>query len=317
MPEGMSEQEAIDALMGAAAEDGYETSTAAAERSFAEATGQNAPPHEQAEEAPPEESAGEGTTSEEDDSFLRHLDPSTLPEELIPYYKSMQGDMTRKAQELAEQRRQYEALEEFGGVETATQALEWISSLSEPENALALHRELTAVLQEQGLTPEQASAEAARQVDAAIDDEDDFVSDIGGTDPRFDQLQSELNEMKGLLAQREEQEFLNRVAANMDRQEAEVRQAHPDWDDDDIEVVYNMAYSTGANLEAAADMYSNAESHILGRWIEKKSSPAQSVDAVPLGGSADQVPETPTDLYDKGLEERVNRYIAERLAAEQ
>lgn len=37
------------------------------------------------------------------------LDPSKLPIELVPYYKSMQADYTRKSQDVATQRKQFEA----------------------------------------------------------------------------------------------------------------------------------------------------------------------------------------------------------------
>jgi hypothetical protein len=51
------------------------------------------------------------------------FDPSTLPEDMQAVYRSMQGDYTRKTQEIAELRRQYESFSEAGvDADTALQA---------------------------------------------------------------------------------------------------------------------------------------------------------------------------------------------------
>lgn len=42
---------------------------------------------------------------------FERLDPKRIPEELIPYYKSMQADYTRKTQQVAQQRRELEQLQ--------------------------------------------------------------------------------------------------------------------------------------------------------------------------------------------------------------
>lgn len=308
MSETMTDQEAVDALLEAQREDGLEGSTDRQAREFAAATS------EQVETPSPEDDVAEGTTSEEEDSFLQHLDPSSLPEELQPYYRSMQGDYTRSKQGLAERDRQYEALEEYGGVETATQALDWLASLQEPENALALHRELTTVLQEQGLTPAEANVEAARQVEQI---QDDYEDEIGGVEPsELTELKSQMDELRSYMAEQEEAQFLSRVAADMDRQEAEIRNANPEFDDDDMESIFNLGYSTGANLNEAAELYKGIETHILSRWIDKKGT-LPTPGELPAGGAADQAAEIPRDLYDPDLEKTVNRFIAESMAAEQ
>lgn len=310
MSETMTETEAVDALMAAAQEDGYERSDVKAQRAVSEDVAAG----EQADTPSPEVSAEEGTTGESD-SFLTHLKPDELPDEMIPYYKSMQGDFTRAKQEQAERARQFEALEQYGGVDVAVQGLDWISSLQDPDNAMALHRELTSALKEQGYSVAEAEAEASRQVGQAQAEE---LEDFDG-DENYNALKKELDAMKETLADREEREFQDRIAAQMDRQEAEIRNAHPDYEDDDIEALYALAYSTNANLEEAAGLYEGIESHILGRYIEKKGKPTtpdRGSGVLSSGADADQSPETPKDLFDKGLEERVNRYIAERAAAE-
>lgn len=71
----------------------------------------------------PRESAASPAGSEsarEDEAFTR-MRPDELPPELREYYRSMQGDYTRSKQEIAEQRRAVEALQQqYGGIPEAT-----------------------------------------------------------------------------------------------------------------------------------------------------------------------------------------------------
>jgi len=53
---------------------------------------------------------------------LDKLDPKRLPPELLPYYKSLQGDYTRKTQQLADERRILEAAKAKGQAEPAEEA---------------------------------------------------------------------------------------------------------------------------------------------------------------------------------------------------
>ncbi|MEM3335463.1 MAG: hypothetical protein QXY47_05475 [Thermoplasmata archaeon] len=56
-----------------------------------------------------EENEGQANESQpKEESFSQSFDPNKLPEELKPIYKSMQADYTRKTQELARMRREYE-----------------------------------------------------------------------------------------------------------------------------------------------------------------------------------------------------------------
>lgn len=55
----------------------------------------------------------QGTSSQSDDSFATNFDPKNLPDELKPVYKQMQGDYTRKTQDIASQRKQYERVQQY------------------------------------------------------------------------------------------------------------------------------------------------------------------------------------------------------------
>lgn len=56
------------------------------------------------EQGPGEEESGQDEGSSDSDTFTK-IDPSTLPPELQPVYKSMQGDYTRKTQAVAEEKK--------------------------------------------------------------------------------------------------------------------------------------------------------------------------------------------------------------------
>lgn len=48
--------------------------------------------------------------SDETPSFIDNFDPKSLPDELVPAYKQMQGAFTKKTQAIAEERRSFEAI---------------------------------------------------------------------------------------------------------------------------------------------------------------------------------------------------------------
>jgi len=305
----MTEQEAVEALQAAAAEDGLDSSQS---RDFREAQAEVARERsgdtasEQADTSS-ETATDEGTT--EEDSFLQRLDPNELPPELLPYYKSMQGDYTRTKQELAEQGRQFEALEQYGGVETATQALEWIAGLENPDNAKALYMDLRDALTERGIPLEEASQMAAEGVAEA---QDDFGVDE--SDPRYSQLEQKFNQLEQAMAEREEREYQLYLKAELDRQEAEVIRNNPDYTDDDMEDIMKLAYATNADLLAAAEVYNTIQQRTIGNYIDRKGKVANVTD-LPATASSDEQ-ERISDLNDPRLEKIVNRYLAEVQADE-
>lgn len=299
----MDEREAIEALQDAAREDGNDTSEDAKIAALA------ATPSEQAPAATPEATAeDEGTTAE--DSFTR-LDPASLPNEVRPYYDSMLADYRRKTQEVAEQRRGYEALEQYGGADVAVQALDWVASLQNPDNALALHRELTSALTAQGVSLGEAQAAAAQEVDrrAAAEDVDDYEA---VRDPRFDDVSQELAEMKAWRAEQEHKQMSMAMAAEYDRQEAQLVRDNG-YNDEQLEAVYNLSFATGGNLLAADNLYKQIQSQILGGYIAQKQSVPDGIAGVQATGAAEQ-PIAVSDLNDPKLDQAVREFIAQNTA---
>lgn len=300
----MNEQEAVAALQAAAREDGFDTSEDAKIAAAAP------PSQEQVAQATPEEGqVEEGTTEAAAEDTFTRLDPNSLPQDVRPYYDSMLADYRRKTQEVAEQRRAYEAIEQYGGAEVAQQALEWVASLQNPENAMALHRELSAALQAQGYTLAQADAAASqevqRQASAEVDDEFDTVRD-----PRVDELQQELQAMRQWRAEQEQRQLSLAMASEYDRQEAEVIRNNPNYDDEDLENVYNLSYATGGNLLKADQLYKGLQSKVLAGYISQKQAVPDSIAGVPATAAADQ-PVAVTDLNDPKLDAMVRQFLAQ------
>jgi hypothetical protein len=92
------------------------------------------------------------------------FNPDTLAPELQPAWKQLQAAFTRKTQEIALERQQFEGLDP----QVAREAVELYSALQDPSYLQQFHQELTVALQQtHGLSPAQASAEAATQMEQA------------------------------------------------------------------------------------------------------------------------------------------------------
>jgi hypothetical protein len=262
--------------------------------------------------------------ADEPDSFTG-IDPNAIPEDLQPFYRSMQADYTRSKQSLAEERRAYEALEQFGGVEAAQEAVQFVSALAtDPQYALQVHEQLTEALTQAGLTPSQASREAARQINEAVSEApaesapSNLDDDYGlGLDPAVEQRiarqeqlaaeqKRELEELRRWREQEEENRIQYAMMAEMERQHADVVNEYH-FDNDQMGAVYALAYSTGGDLRAAADVYNSLADQIVTGYIEKKAS-VTSPATIPATGGGEQ-PMQFTDLNDPGLEKLVNQRL--------
>ena len=276
---------------------------------------------------------GESTEVEsgatEPDTFTS-IDPNTLPEELLPVYKSMQADYTRKTQTLSQERSQYEQLAQYGGVDTALEAIQFANALAtDPNYAMQVHSQLTEALTQAGLTPAQASQEAARQVNEAAaqstaSDDFSFGEDEYGDNPAVKKLEQELASMRSeLQAQaewrksQEEQAFNIQLANQMAAQENAILNSHPEYDEQDLEKIYTISYAYGGDLNAANQVYESMRNDVIADYIAKKG--AVPTGATSVGGSAQSVVEEAPKfegLFDKRLTRLVNERLAQELAAD-
>lgn len=206
----------------------------------------------------------------------------------------MQGDYTRKTQELAEQRRE------------AEQAIQFVQELeTNPSFALQVHNEIAQALESVGWSPEEAQQEATRQVVEATS-EDEGVEGVDSDDP----LVRELNELKTWRAEQEARQLQLEMENEFDRMDVEVRQANPEFSEDDWSHVYALAYATGGDLNAAAGAYKQETERIIGNYISKKTGVTTPANPS-TGASAQQPPEQFEDLLDPRLEAAALRMLEE------
>ncbi len=226
------------------------------------------PPAQPSNEEPAAPVAPEGSTTEEaatsTDSFTR-LDPSTLPAEVRPYYESMQSDYTRKTQEVAPWRKMAEELG-VSSPDEIRQAAELFAYLQDPNNLRDFHAQVGQMIGVEGQPP--AATPPAPGTDPFAASELD--------DPAIAAIKQELAAVREQLnarAQAEEQERLQMaLLGEMNRQEAVIREEHPDWGDEEWNAVYEMAPFYEGNLMHAAARVDAAANARVQRLLASKAA---------------------------------------------
>jgi hypothetical protein len=195
------------------------------------------------------------------------FDPNSLPDDLQAVYKSMQADYTRKTQDLASLR-QYESLAQMGV--DPNDAVQMVSFFQDMQNDPQLAVEYLSSLQS--------------QIEQVPDNQ--FVE--GYTPDSYEGLPPDLaNELAAMRDFREQyfaQQEQMEIMAGLEMEEQQIRVANPHYSDDDVEAIYNLAYSTGGDLKAAADQYHGIQQRLLGGYLEAKQAPMGATPA-PVGGS--------------------------------
>jgi hypothetical protein len=251
-----------------------------------------------------------------EDTFSENVNPDTLAPELQQVYKQLQADYTRKTQEVAAQRAQFE---QYGDPTQVTQAVELYRALQDPATLTQFHADLTQALQEQGLTPVQASAEAASQLEQAATLPKD------GLDPRLaqlvqeypdlaplieqtsqvSQLQSRLDAMDAERVQRQESEQLAyqqmALAGELQRQEMAITQSNPHYVQGDIDAIYELSAFFDGNLLQAQQRYEQIGQSLVDRYLSTKSAPS---GVTPAPGTELASTQQPTEemTLDQGYE---------------
>jgi hypothetical protein len=204
------------------------------------------------------------------------FNPSDLPEDLQSVYRSMQGDYTRKTQEIAELRRTYEGYDAFSeaGVDPnyALQAADFYRKLdTDPQFAKQVVDNIQRNLGNFGVEQQDVIGEVP------------YDSNVEGYDSLPPMLQQELAEMRefrnDMLFQQEQAETI----AGYEYVEQEIRLANPHYSDEDMSSIYDLAYSTNGDLSAAADTYHQIQQRVMSTYLQSKQVPmgAQSVATGP------------------------------------
>ncbi|HEX5914829.1 MAG TPA: hypothetical protein VFY54_17045 [Rubrobacter sp.] len=274
----MDEQEAIDALWSARQEDMGERETPAPRASQPE----------QVESAPDAtEQVTEGTT-DESDSFTQY-GPDDLPPELLPYYDSMLADYRRKTQELASEREQFE---EIGGFETAREAVEFATQLqTDPNYAYQVYQGLRVALESAGMSPEEASIEANRQVNEAASVEEPWdETEAYDEGPDITPLQNKLNELEQWREQVEQEREMEQHAFELQRQEAAILASNPNYSEEDMDDIYALAWNFGGDLLEAEKHFKSMNDRFFQTYLDRKASVPTGLDT-PGSSAPAQIPE--------------------------
>jgi hypothetical protein len=261
-------------------------------------TAENQPPAtDPGTQEPPAQTAPDTPEPTTPDSFtdVRYDD---LPDELQTILKEreaqMQGDYTRKTQEIASQRAE------------AEQAMEFIQNLqTDPDFALQVRDEISQALQAAGLSPAEANAEANRQVDDAQTPQPEAFADPD------DAIRQELNELKQWREQQELFQEQQRYENELDRMDARIRQENPNYSEGDMKHIYAISYATGGNLLEAEKFYKDDQKRIIQAYIDSKdSAPAPEPGST---GPAQTPPQEFDGLLDPRLMAAAQRRLAESL----
>lgn len=237
------------------------------------------------QDAPP---ADDPVAPVEVESFTEKFDPNTLPEELLPAYRSMQADYTRKTQSIAETKRQ---LEQYGDVdiETAAQLMQRVST---PEGLAAFTTEATQWLQAQGYSAQEAQDAVFEQVQQTVENDpfsglDALVNDDPDLAPlaqAVKALQAEVQSVRteqqsNFEAERQKTETMQ-VLGELQRMENFIRAENPQYSDSDVENIYELAAFYDGNLIEAQQRYEAQFADRLGRYLSSKGTP---VGVQPVG----------------------------------
>lgn len=246
------------------------------------------------------------------DTFTQ-VNPDNLPEELKPYWQQLQADYTRKTQQIAEQRKAYEAFGETDPTQ-ALEALQFVQALqSDPNVAQQVHAELTQALMAAGLSPSQAFATASNQMqgnqdqpqlqpqDPNVWSEDELEF---GTDP---QVMQKLNQFEQFMQSYENDRAEQQRMFEIQRQDSAIRHAHPEYTDQDMKRIYELSSWHGDLFSAEKEWASIRSDIVAGFLNDKKNVPAAGPRGG--GGSAQVPPEGFHTLDDPNLDKAVMEYL--------
>lgn len=239
---------------------------------------------------------------------LSSLDPTAraAAEAAIRNYQSM---ATPKLQEAAEFRK---LTEQYGGTEKIQQIAEFYQRLdTDPQFARQVADQLnTALGGQQPVTEVVPPVEAgnAETIPEGVDLAD-LPPEIANAYRRMEQMVQTIDAREAAAAQRvQEQEII----AQYTRDEHEIMQANPSYDEADRNAIYSLAYYHGQDLKEAHKAYQSIIQHDRARYIaEKNAAPAP----VPASHQRGEVVVTP-GASERQTMENVRQAAAEMIRAD-
>lgn len=226
-------------------------------------------------DAPSEvEETSADTKAEAPEFFEENFDPSSLPDELQPAYKQLQGAWTKKTQALADQRKEFEA---------AGLSPEWVTALQNPETK---DQALAWFLSQHGYElPEEQGEEES--------DDENFEEENVVRDPRVDDL----------LKEREQEQMEALVSDMHDHIEQLAKDKDLSLTDRQRQAILREAYEAGATPDITEKVFSEWASDLDG-WKDKlikdyRSTKKQAPDPPEPGGSPGTTPVPPANRNDR------------------
>lgn len=234
----------------------------------------------------------EETSTPEDTFDGGKFNPDQLDPALQPGWKQLQAEFTRKTQELADQRRQYEQL---GDPTELAQAAQLYRALQDPQYLRQFHSELTTALEAQGHSPQDASAIAAQETAKRGGDLSSLSEDpeLAPVVSEVQQLRQELETFRSQQAQERQQRELEQLQTQtlgeLQRQEFAIREANPHYSQDDIDAIMEIAAFHNGDLFAANRRYAGILQSAVEKYVNQKTSVVPSgVEPVSTTGISTQ-----------------------------
>lgn len=228
------------------------------------------------------------------------IDPNSLPDELKSTYKEMQADYTRKTQEVAELRKQFEAeqqryedqLKQFGGLQQEVNHWrQWYSTLSDDSN----------------IDPTMDDPSISEPTDTNKDDPN--LKKIAALEKALSDLQAKIDGTESTIQSTADR--TNRMFA-FHTQLSDLMREHPDLDRDKL--VQHAVDNNFTDLQAAFEHLYRDD--IINNEVEKRLQERLKEErAKGLSGTGRQVIITPSKDGPKSLGEATQSIINERAAS--
>jgi hypothetical protein len=231
----------------------------------------------------PEPTMTPPTSSEE--PFTR-IDPSALPPELQAIYKQMQGDYTRKTQEVA-------AYRKLGADPDAlARAYQFYQNMDTDPNYAKQVADY--IYQQMGVNVQAPPQQNPNPFDPGTtndlygEQEDDFSENVPTA------VQKQMAEMQAALEELRNERALAEMEKFVLSQEAQIRQVNPNYDQDDIDAIYQIASSMEVpDLLQAEERYTALQA----RWAQKMLTNKPGTPQAPVQpGNFAQTPQRPASL---------------------
>jgi len=225
-----------------------------------------------------------------EDSFTERFSPDALPPELLPAYKAMQADYTRKRQADAEAIR---LVQQYQDVDLGT-AVELYQRMQDPNALLDFVQEASDYLASQGYA-EYEDFNSASEPTFDQNNLQQALDSLSG-DPEIAPLAEAVKQMQAQLqsvqqqtserleAEREETQMLQ-VLGEIQRQENIIRTDNPMYSEDDVNAIYEIAAYYDGDLLTAQQSYEAMFARRLGGYLgAKEATPAPAIPAGMPGG---------------------------------